>query len=316
MTKMGTTLNGSIARFRKAAGLTQEALGKRVGVSTQAVSKWESGGMPDPALLPALAEALGTTIDSLFGRDGEAYKTMEELLDAEIANTPQEMRLQRIDTLCWAMFQSVMCHETLFGHSVSDIVRSLQRPQEPQDNCLPFYRSKEGLQMFSLAGNTPFYLLMPEPKQGYHTMLYTTESYERLFSLLARPNRFRVLVYLERVERGFTLGYLRKQLDITPREAEESLEDLCSHGLCYWQELDTEEGLQKIYSKRDSLNLLPLLLTAGFLMNDSMDVFQFDVRRGPMLAGALGEGNPKGKWEPEHASGFHVEYNGQKERTL
>lgn len=310
MTETRTTLNDNIARFRKAAGLTQEALGKRVGVSTQAVSKWEGGGMPDPALLPALADALGTTIDSLFGRDGGAYKPMEELLDAEIANTPQEKRLQRIDTLCWAMFQSVMCHETLYGHSVSDIVRGLQFAQEQRDNYLPFYRSKEGLQMFSLAGNIPFYLLMPEPKQGYHAMLYNTESYERLFSLLARPNRFRVLVYLECVERGFTPGYLGKQLGITAREAEESLEDLRDHALCYRQELDTEEGLQKIYGKRDNLNLLPLLLTAGFLMNDPMDVIQFDVRRGPMLAGTLGEGNPKGKWEPEHASDFHTDFNG------
>ena len=39
-------LNERIASVRKAAGLTQEQLGELVGVSRQAVSKWESGQAP------------------------------------------------------------------------------------------------------------------------------------------------------------------------------------------------------------------------------------------------------------------------------
>ena len=40
--------NERIAAARKAAGLTQEALGEKLGVSRQAVSKWESGqAVPD-----------------------------------------------------------------------------------------------------------------------------------------------------------------------------------------------------------------------------------------------------------------------------
>ena len=42
------TLGDNIARFRKAAGLTQEELGTTVGVSAQAVSRWECGGAPSP----------------------------------------------------------------------------------------------------------------------------------------------------------------------------------------------------------------------------------------------------------------------------
>lgn len=36
------TLGQRIAQYRKAAGLSQETLGERVGVSRQAVSKWET----------------------------------------------------------------------------------------------------------------------------------------------------------------------------------------------------------------------------------------------------------------------------------
>lgn len=38
-----------ITRYRKALNMTQEELGKAVGVSTQAVSRWENGGAPDVA---------------------------------------------------------------------------------------------------------------------------------------------------------------------------------------------------------------------------------------------------------------------------
>ena len=37
-------IGAQITKFRKAAGLTQEELGRAAGVSTQAVSRWECGG--------------------------------------------------------------------------------------------------------------------------------------------------------------------------------------------------------------------------------------------------------------------------------
>ena len=68
---MSTTIIGeNIARFRKDRGLTQAELGDKIGVSNQAVSKWESFmTMPDIMLLPALAEVFGITIDALFSRE-------------------------------------------------------------------------------------------------------------------------------------------------------------------------------------------------------------------------------------------------------
>ena len=61
-------LGSQIAKFRKAAELTQEELGRSVGVSTQAVSRWECGGTPDVTLLPAIDGKELSTIapDSLY----------------------------------------------------------------------------------------------------------------------------------------------------------------------------------------------------------------------------------------------------------
>ncbi len=56
-----------IATLRKTKGLTQNELGERVGVSFQAVSKWERGEtLPDITILPDLAKVLETSIDNIL----------------------------------------------------------------------------------------------------------------------------------------------------------------------------------------------------------------------------------------------------------
>ena len=56
-----------IASLRRERGYTGEALAERLQVSPQAVSKWENAKcLPDTAILPALAEALDCSIDSLL----------------------------------------------------------------------------------------------------------------------------------------------------------------------------------------------------------------------------------------------------------
>ena len=66
-------LCSQIAALRKEAGMTQEQLATRLGVSFQAVSKWENGlSCPDIMLLPQLADLFSVTIDSLFGRQSAA----------------------------------------------------------------------------------------------------------------------------------------------------------------------------------------------------------------------------------------------------
>lgn len=60
-----------ISKRRKESGLTQNQLAQSLGVSFQAVSKWENGtAYPDIAILPKLAAVLNTTTDALLGYGG------------------------------------------------------------------------------------------------------------------------------------------------------------------------------------------------------------------------------------------------------
>ena len=65
-----------IASLRKEKGIKQEELAKYVGVSTQAVSKWENGGVPDIELLPKISDFFSVSIDSLFGRKITDYSDL------------------------------------------------------------------------------------------------------------------------------------------------------------------------------------------------------------------------------------------------
>ena len=68
---MECNFNTELKRLRKSKGITQEQLADKVGVSPQAVSKWEISSYPDAQLLPAIADALDVTIDELYGRGSE-----------------------------------------------------------------------------------------------------------------------------------------------------------------------------------------------------------------------------------------------------
>ena len=72
-TNYAQILSDRILALRKEKNLTQEALAGQLGVSYQAVSKWENAqSCPDIALLPLLADIFGVPVDSLFGREAPA----------------------------------------------------------------------------------------------------------------------------------------------------------------------------------------------------------------------------------------------------
>lgn len=64
------SLGTKIAYYRKNLNITQDALAQKLGVTNQAVSKWESDQCcPDVMLLPELADIFGVRIDELFDRN-------------------------------------------------------------------------------------------------------------------------------------------------------------------------------------------------------------------------------------------------------
>ena len=91
---MNIKIGAIIKKLRAENNITQETLATAIGVTPQAISRWESeGGYPDIELLPALADFFSVSTDELLG-----YKLSER--EQELANIKKEMeRLSEVGSV-------------------------------------------------------------------------------------------------------------------------------------------------------------------------------------------------------------------------
>jgi len=99
---MKDILSGNIARYRKERRFTQEELAGRLGITYQAVSKWETGQtVPDTLILLKLANVLNISVDKLFGYD--ALQKDQSFYEKEYEK----------DDYFWGVQPSMMCLKVL-----------------------------------------------------------------------------------------------------------------------------------------------------------------------------------------------------------
>ena len=85
---METTLGKRIVRNRKKLGLTQDQLAEQLGITAQAVSKWENDQTcPDITMLPKLADIFGISTDALLGHGTDTVYAPTEVLEQEEAES-------------------------------------------------------------------------------------------------------------------------------------------------------------------------------------------------------------------------------------
>lgn len=79
---MQLNLGTKIRELRRRDERTQEALAEALGVTSQAVSRWESGGSyPDMEIIPSIANYFGISIDELFGYTNERSQRIDALAE-------------------------------------------------------------------------------------------------------------------------------------------------------------------------------------------------------------------------------------------
>ena len=84
---MQNTIGETICQYRQMRKMTQEEFASRIGVTAQAVSKWERGnGMPDVSLLTGICKVLGISAGSLIGAEESVLENGDIIADREIKN--------------------------------------------------------------------------------------------------------------------------------------------------------------------------------------------------------------------------------------
>lgn len=264
-----TVFSKQIAALRKRRGLTQEQLGALMGVSAQAVSKWEKGGAPDVELLPSLAEHLGVTIDTLFGCGEKELEDMPMRLKRWLDSNPAEGRL-------WALFR-------LLAQTFQYLIpMGVEIASLPNDTCYPaslweedgretWMRSQfvleDGVALGVLSENFPLYLLLPEPPEGYAQHFAENDEYRRLFAALSKPGCLEILCYLYSKKKAYyTPEAVARRVSLPLEAVQELMETMKRCNLLRQETLEVAEGQQLVYILHDSQAFVPLLYFARWLM--------------------------------------------------
>lgn len=205
-------LGENIRLYRTKAGLTQEQLGEKVGVSSQAVSKWESdASLPDTALLPEIAKALFTTIDGLFGFEQTTKESMLEHLYRYQASRPTD---QQSRTACaWEMLFHTFTSALWRGSpedipSLSDATQSVQMSW---DECLTqgwYYP------------DTRLFLMLPRPEKGWEAAFPEDEDVAKLFGYLGNEDVLKAVRWLFTKHHGYSFLFpvLLRDAGIAPEK--------------------------------------------------------------------------------------------------
>ena len=78
---MQIEIGNKIRQLRQRDGRKQEDLANALGVTNQAVSRWEaSGGYPDMEMIPAIANYFNVSIDELFGYSSDRQAKLQSIL--------------------------------------------------------------------------------------------------------------------------------------------------------------------------------------------------------------------------------------------
>lgn len=255
-----------IAALRKEKGVKQETLASYVGVTTQAVSKWENGGVPDTELLPYIADFFSVTVDTLFGRScfQDSNNVHTALLD-NIINTAKKDRFHAAFEFCWDLERS------LFGHngearSISDCTTSLQDNQQTSSCIL----SDHGFTRMGLGNRMQYFLLVPEPKDADQALLDGID-YLSFFHDFSDPVFFSACIYLFKrtSNKAFTASHLANVLKIDNEKVLCIIDMLQKYNLIKRTEieLDDTDVSTLVYHFRSTPSFIALLIFAREMLD-------------------------------------------------
>ena len=273
-----------ILRFRREAGMTQEELGRVVGVSAQAVSRWECGGTPDVTLVPQIADALRVSVGALFGREEGEPQDMTAALERWMRAQPEGERMARLTQLLWEALTPTAGFKTSLGyleHGEAEI--------EGRDEGRQLLRSssadEEGIMLSVGARDVAFFGVFPEPKEGYARYFMENDEYRRLFSALAMPGSLEIMRFLYARKKSFITGAaIARHVGLTQEQAHSCCEALCEAHLLEKEDVTLEEEAVPAYIAQFGYGFVPFLYFSRWIGQRS-DVYyvNWDFRDRPVL---------------------------------
>lgn len=269
---MEMNIGERIAYHRKAKGYTQEQLGELVGVSGQAVSKWENGGVPDAYLFPAIAGVLEVSIDALFGVEKKIFdRSPEEMLDQLFQfflhkSHGQEEGFEPLPFLLeatWAM------QSAYFGNEKRPALKEIMDYNRGGTQISSQIIDNKGATYFSLSEKLPFACVTLDSPALTEKIL-EEKGFGQLFSLLAAEDGLKAVLYTQSVMGAgqYTAEKMAERMQISPKRFQELAPRLIRYGLLRADTLTLDGQEVHTYRVRSHPTVRPLLVLSCLFIHE------------------------------------------------
>lgn len=223
--------------LRKEKGITQEQLAGVLGVSAQAVSKWENGSYPEGDLLPKLADYFEVSIDELYGRNTKNKSAEDYILDdlgkykfhSPNASFPTENEPLKDD---YGFFDCLFDYYWVLQCSAwRDNMSHSKRPRHPDATygvTVSHLANNAGFTYMRLNGDLEYYFAVKEPRDGFAQRLQPTKELADAFAFLGDLDHLRILHFLFSLQNFECIepSALAKKLNISEKKVTSAMETL------------------------------------------------------------------------------------------
>ena len=251
------SLSDNIKKMRLEKNMTQEQLAMSLGISAQAVSKWETRETyPDGSLLVNLSKVLEVSLDELFDNDLVSMPDTSRRIMCLLRNTDIKEQFNVVRDICWQIERG------LFDSRVH--TENKYDPNDIKSQTLSSYiLDKNGFTNVS-NGKEPFFSVFPKPEDGFGHFLESKEEIQKIFAALSRENTIKAIVYLYRKAENYVFEstVLAKECDIPDDKIDDVMEDLITIYVVKKQELTINGEYRVLYSSTPNHKLIAVFLMA------------------------------------------------------
>lgn len=258
---MGTVFSTQLQKLRKECNVTQEALAVHLGVSPQAVSKWENGSYPDGDLLPKIADFFGVSIDYLYGRADEEAPVVQQIIN-ELQNIMfdseggmKKFFEQTLD-YAWAIQTAAWKNNKYY----------YERPQLKETDCVTAseVNDKSGFTYMRLNKDLEYFLTVKQPEEGFAKRLKVTDETAELFAFLGDKTNLKILQYMISLkwQEAVRAKTIAKLLNIPVEKAEKALDFLCKFNGTFSKGniIEEDNKSENMYQSSPVKTIAPIML--------------------------------------------------------
>lgn len=255
------SLSKNIKRLRTEKKLTQEQLAAALGVSSQAVSKWENNDTyPDGSLLVPLAKLFEVSLDELFDNDSVYMADTARRIMKILAVSKNSEQFNVARDICWQI------EKGMFNRAIHSEDKYDPDDAQKRHNNASCVLSDYGFTVVS-NGAEPFFALVPESEAGFGEFIKNKEFIGKVFMALSCEHTMSAILYLYRKNQNYVFEgtVLERECNIPDDKLSEVIDGLLTLRIIWKQELSINGVQRTLYYSQPNHALIALFLMAEHL---------------------------------------------------